>query len=297
LNSKSPSTLRHWGLFSAWMVAVCLLFWKPLHILTQYALANDDGSHILVVPLIVIWLWWTERPRVDSKTALDLRPALLIGTPAAALAVLSFPKLGSPPDWALAGTVAALILLFFAGFVAIFGFAVARTSWFPFAFATFAMPLPQPLLDRVVTVLQWGSAAVAAFVFDLTGLPVLREGLIFRMPSFSIEVASECSGIRSSIALVILAVLIVHFSLTRVWKKIVFVAAGLLMMLVKNGVRIATLTLLAQYVNRNFLFGRLHHDGGIVFFLLGLALLVPLYWILRRGETASTVMKATPAVS
>jgi len=56
------------------------------------------------------------------------------------------------------------------------------------------------------------------------------------------------------------------------------------MMLIKNGVRIATLTLLANYVNRDFLYGKLHHQGGVFFFVIGLALLLPVYWLLRRGE-------------
>jgi exosortase/archaeosortase family protein len=73
------------------------------------------------------------------------------------------------------------------------------------------------------------------------------------------------------------------------------VFAGLLMMLIKNGVRIATLTILAQYVDRSFLFGRLHHQGGVVFFLLGLALLFPLYSLLRRGERHSQLAKTSPA--
>ena len=56
------------------------------------------------------------------------------------------------------------------------------------------------------------------------------------------------------------------------------------MMLIKNGIRIATLTLLANYVNPDFLYGRLHHQGGIAFFLVGLVLLLPVFWYLRRGE-------------
>ena len=59
------------------------------------------------------------------------------------------------------------------------------------------------------------------------------------------------------------------------------------MMLVKNGIRIATLTLLANYVNPEFLYGRLHRQGGVVFFLIGLALLLPVFWYLRRGEVDS----------
>jgi len=55
-------------------------------------------------------------------------------------------------------------------------------------------------------------------------------------------------------------------------------------MIVKNGVRIATLTILSLYVNPSFLFGKLHRDGGVVFFLLGLVLLVPILWFLGRRE-------------
>ena len=60
--------------------------------------------------------------------------------------------------------------------------------------------------------------------------------------------------------------------------------AGLLIMVVKNGIRIATLTILAQYVDPGFLYGRLHREGGVVFFLLGLVLLLPILWLLQRSE-------------
>jgi len=118
----------------------------------------------------------------------------------------------------------------------------------------------------------------------------LRQGFVFRLPVMSIEVARECSGIRSSLALVILALLVAHFAFRPLWKKLAFVAAGLCMMLIKNGIRIATLTLLANYVNPSFLNGSLHHQGGIVFFLIGLALLLPVYWALRKGETPTPIV-------
>jgi exosortase/archaeosortase family protein len=88
-------------------------------------------------------------------------------------------------------------------------------------------------------------------------------------------------------ALIVLALLVAHFAFHPVWKKVAFVAAGLLMMIIKNGVRIATLTLLANYVNPQFLYGNLHRQGGVVFFLLGLALLLPVYWLLKQGERST----------
>ena len=60
------------------------------------------------------------------------------------------------------------------------------------------------------------------------------------------------------------------------------------MMIIKNGIRIATLTLLGNYVDPDFLYGKLHRRGGIVFFLIGLGLLIPVYQLLRRGESMAT---------
>jgi exosortase/archaeosortase family protein len=97
-------------------------------------------------------------------------------------------------------------------------------------------------------------------------------------------------------ALLLLALVVAHLAFRPLWKKVVFVAAGLLVMIVKNGVRIATLSLLANYVDPDFLFGRLHREGGGVFFVLGLFLLVPLYWLLKRGEASVATSGLLPAI-
>src|SRR5262249_18394057 len=80
-----------------------------------------------------------------------------------------------------------------------------------------------------------------------------------------------------------------YFYLDTFWKRAVLVVAGLFVMILKNGVRIVTLTLLASYVDPAFLYGRLHREGGVVFFLLGFLLLAPLVWLLQRAKpTVST---------
>jgi exosortase len=184
-----------------------------------------------------------------------------------------------------------------AGFVLILGVNKAKSSSFALAFLLFAIPIPDALLNRVIYWLQGGSAAIASVIFDVTGVPALREGFVFHLPKLSIEVARECSGIRSSLALLILALLVGHFSFRPLWKQIAFAIAGFFMMLVKNGIRIATLTILASYVNPEFLFGRLHKEGGIVFFLVGLGLLWPVYLWLRRGEPSTPSPQPAPTVA
>jgi len=273
-------------IYGLWTVFCGLIFLKPLKTLALYSLHNDNASHILLVPVIAVWLLYADRSKISRTCAFDFLPAQLFAVPAVLLGglALEFPSVSL--------SIGSLILFLAAGYIAVFGRISAKQTWFPFAFLAFAIPLPEALLDRVIYALQYTSASVAACIFDWSGVPVLREGFVFYLPGLSIEVAKECSGIRSSTALLILALLLAHFAFTRFWKKVVFVVAGLVTMALKNGVRIATLTILANYVDRDFLFGRLHHQGGIVFFLIGLGLLLPVYWFLRRGEGDAPVVTA-----
>ena len=279
-----------WLVFLVWLALCFLLFYRTLEALVRYSIAHDDASHILLIPLIVTWLFYTERAKLSRSigVALDIFPATLFGLAASLLLILNLRQAVPQPDVSLSLRAASLVLVLISGFVAVFGRKSAGKVWFSLAFLGFAIPLPEWLLNGCIYVLQYASAAVAGLIFDWSGLPVLREGLVFRLSGFNIEVAKECSGIRSSIALVILAVLVAHFALTKLWKKVLFVMAGLVVMAVKNGVRMATLTILATSVDLSFLSGKLHHQGGVVFFLFGLALLAPVYWLLRRGETANS---------
>jgi exosortase len=281
-SSTSVKSYNPWFIFGICVAVCCIVFSQPLFTLFRYALGNDDASHIVVVPFVSAWLFYVERKKFQNP-GFDLRSVTFFLVPAVCLAAAALFGTG---DRIAALPLFVLSFLFFvcASFVGTFGLDNFRRNWFPLSFLLFLVPLPESLLNRFIYILQSGSAKVAETIFDWTGVPALREGFIFKLPRISIEVATECSGIRSSLALLILALLVAHFSFSKFWKKVVFVAAGLLMMVVKNGVRIAILTILANNVNPEFLYGRLHRDGGVVFFLLGLSLLIPVYWLLRRGE-------------
>jgi exosortase/archaeosortase family protein len=68
------------------------------------------------------------------------------------------------------------------------------------------------------------------------------------------------------------------------WAKLVLVLAVLPVAILKNGIRIVTLSLLATHVDEEFLTGQLHHEGGVVFFVVSLAILAPVVAVLRRSE-------------
>jgi exosortase len=124
---------------------------------------------------------------------------------------------------------------------------------------------------------------------------VYREGFIFQTPHLSIEVARECSGIRSFISMLILTVLAGHLLLKATWRRLALILVAIPIMIFKNAVRIVTLTLLSIHVDPAILQSRLHQEGGIPFFLMALVLTYPVLKVLMRTER--TVAKDTAAQS
>jgi exosortase len=282
----SPGSLsRPLLLYFAWILASCLLFVRPLTAFVSYSLSNDNASHLVLIPFISAWIIFLGRDRIFKAPGSDpSRASLLLAAGAAlALAALSWGSRWSALNQ-LSVYIFALILLWAGGFSFFFGQETLRRAQFPFFFLLLTVPIPDFILDKAIYLLQKGSTEIAAVLFDWSGVPVLREGFVFHLARANIEVASECSGIRSSLALLILAILVAYFYLDTFWKRAVLVVAGLFVMILKNGVRIVTLTLLASYVDPAFLYGRLHREGGVVFFLLGLLLLAPLVWLLQRAK-------------
>lgn len=276
---------RRWWLLSAWTVVSSLLFLRPVIGLVRLSFSQDDASHLVIIPFIAVVVLYLERQKVSKNISTDKTLAGTFLVPSGLLVLVSFLLGKSALGLQLSASILALILLWVSGFSFLFGRAALRVAHFPFLFLLLMVPIPTFALDRMIHLLQEGSAWITGVMFDLLGVPALREGLVFHLAKVNIEIAKECSGIRSSMALFILALLVAHFELRSFKNKVVFMVFGLFMMILKNGVRIATLTLLAVYVDPGFLFGRLHHQGGVVFFVLALLLLLPLLRLLRRRES------------
>jgi exosortase len=189
----------------------------------------------------------------------------------------------SENDW-LAGAVFAFVLVSIGGFVLSYGARAAKQALFPLLFLLFMIPIPDLVLTRIVHWLQLGSAEVTDALFQSVGVPVFRTGLVFALPGVTVEIAEECSGIRSSIALIITSLLAGHLFLRTVWGKAALILVTLPLIVLKNGIRIVTLSLLAVYVDPGFLSGPVHRQGGVVFLLLTLVILLPVLVGLRRLE-------------
>jgi exosortase len=278
-----------------WVVLTSTLFGGPLIALFRLSVSTDDLSYLVLIPFISAYVFFVERRKIFQTVSYDaiVGCSLLLATVCVALGTSLTGSSSAGPG--LSGYILALVILWMASFSFLFGRAASKAGYFALLFLLLMVPFPQSLLDRVIYFLQSGSTWITGALFDVFGVPALREGFVFHLARVDIEVAKECSGIRSSMVLLILALIVSHFFLKRFWSKALFVVCGLFMMMLKNGIRIASLTLLAMYVNPSFLTGRLHHQGGIVFFILGLLLLLPVLWILQRGEAARCGGNPQPA--
>ena len=199
----------------------------------------------------------------------------------------------SPPDF-MALTALGVATVWVGGFVMFFGLPATRIALFPLSFLIFIIPLPEALLFRIITVLQYASAEVVSLLFQLCPFPFTREGLYFTLPGLHLEVARECSSIRSSLALCIACVLANHLLLHRWWSKAAVLLLVFPLAIFKNGVRIVTLSLLTLYVDKGFMASDLHSRGGVVFFGLALAMLLPIFLGLRKLELRHTGVGQEP---
>ncbi len=271
--------------FAAYAMACACAFWAPLRRLMQVALASETYSHILIVPFVSIGMAWMERERVFQALERSRSSAAVLFGVGALLGAFGWRNSSSSGggDW-LALAIVGFLCLIWAGFLLFYGASAFKAGLFPLLFLLLMVPLPGFLLDRFITWLQMGSADVAEWIFHLSGTPILRQGMIFALPQVTIEVAKECSGIRSTQASLITCLLAGHLFLRTNWRRTVLLVAAVPVLIIKNGFRIATLTLLAVHVDPSFLTGHLHHQGGFVFFTIGILILLPLFWWLKKTE-------------
>jgi exosortase len=281
----SGVTLRYLLLAGAAVVAF-LMAWHPLASLMRDTSRSEYYSHILLIPFVSAYFLYQYRKAIlDKGNGALLHGGLVLAGGLALYAVARFYRAQLGPNDFASLTTFSGVTFFTGSFILLYGMAGFRAAQFPLLFLLFVVPIPEFLLDGFIRVLQIGSTEVTEWLFLVTGTDYIRSGFIYRLPSITIEVAKECSGIRSSIALIITGVLAGHLFLRSGWRKLILIAAMIPFTIFKNGVRIVTLSLLAIYVDTKFITDSfLHHSGGFVFYLPALGLLAGLLWWFRRAE-------------
>lgn len=273
---------------AAVMFAVAILFSQYVEAAVTLALRDDRYFQIVIAPFLCAFLIFWHRARIFAKT--EYSPKLGI-PPLIALAVLCllFRYWSSNANTAVLLAQLLSILLVISAFLLCNGATSFREALFPLGCLLLMIPLPPDWMDKISAGYQHGSAEMSLAFFRLTSTPVFRQGMTFSLPGLNIEIAKECSGIRSSLMFVIVGILTASLYLQSGWRKFVLIAATIPIAIIKNSVRIVTLSLLSIHVNRWFLYGPIHHQyGGVLSLPVDVALFIPLVLALRKSEGSAS---------
>jgi exosortase C (VPDSG-CTERM-specific) len=183
----------------------------------------------------------------------------------------------------------ALMALAYVSFVAADGFLFLGSKWmgaraFPVAFLIFMVPLPDAAVNWLEKASALASAEAAAMFFNGLGTPLVHHGTVFELPGIVLQVAQECSGIRSSWVLFITGLLASHLFLRTRWRRVALVAFLIPLGILRNGFRVFVIGMLCVHIGPWMIDSTLHRQGGPLFFALSLVPLFLLLLWLRRQE-------------
>jgi exosortase C (VPDSG-CTERM-specific) len=269
-------------------------FAKPLFDLVNFAFRSTIYSHILIIPFLTGYLLRTQKAPWQYNSRPNLKLGAVPMSVAAGLLACFLAARGAGRPLSREDQLALLILplvcLIFALACAFLAGPSLRRACAPLGFLFFLAPFPSAVLHGMETFLQYGSAHTAEWMLSLSGMPVLRVETFFRLPGFEMEVAPECSGIRSTWMLFITSLVAGYVFLRSPVRRAVLAAAVVPLALLRNGFRIFTLGQLCVNVDPSWIDSPLHHQGGPIFFVLSLIpFFLLLLWLRRLDRKSSSV--------
>jgi exosortase len=297
--------------------------WKPIAVAAALAFAfynvlaklgydwwtDENYSHGLLIPLIIGYILWVERERLSR---VPKRPSFVFGTLIVVFALLSLWVGAAGAELYIQRLSLVLVL---AGVVIYFwGWRLLRLLFVPFLLLYLALPIPAILFNKIAFPLQLFASRCAVWTMHLFNIPVLRQGNVIElMPrgaheTKKLEVVEACSGIRSLMTLVTLAVVFAYFTrpksddgdgtagglLRRIksygfWRSIILVGSAIPIAIFTNALRVSGTGVLAHYYGTGVADGFFHSFSGWVVYLVALLLLFTIGWLLdrigRRGKS------------
>lgn len=264
--------------------ALAWLFRVSLGSMVETWSGSETYAHGFLILPISLWLIWEKRGLLAT---LSPRPTLL--------PVLAMLPVGL--IWLVAALVdvnvvqqySALTLLVLATW-SMLGNAIARSLAFPLGFLFLAVPVGEGLTYPLMNF----TADFTVGALQLTGVPVYRDGTFFSIPSGDWSVVEECSGIRYVLASVTLGLLYAYLTYSKLWKRLLFVAASLLVPVLANGVRAYMIVMIGHLSGMKLATGVDHLIYGWVFFGLVIAIMFAVGAIWRDPESDAVPIRVQP---
>jgi len=165
------------------------------------------------------------------------------------------------------------------------GTPVFRALLFPLGFLFFMVPLPAIIFNAIAFPLQGLAARNATFILDTLGVPVLRDGNVIHLSEITLGVTEACSGIRSLVSLLALAVAWAWLTLAQPWARVVLIASAIPITIIANAGRVVATGLIGQWFGVKYAQGVFHSFSGWIIFLVAFVSLLGVHTLVNRSTT------------
>jgi exosortase len=294
---------------------------------------DENYSHGLLIPFIIGYIIWTEREWLRRAAT---RPQFWWGGALVSFALLAL--WGGTAGAELFVQRISLVLILAGVVVYFWGFKLLRFVFVPLVLLLLAIPIPTIIFNQLAFPLQLFASRCAVWVMRAFEIPVLRQGNVIElMPrgaavTKKMEVVEACSGIRSLMTLVTLAVVYAYFTHPSrggddagdgnktsegsksssfaslksygFWRSAILVLSAIPIAIVTNALRVSGTGVLTHYFGARVADGFFHYFSGWIVYLLAFILLLTIGWLLdrlshlfirREREEKRAVKAETPA--
>jgi exosortase len=272
---------------------------------------DENYSHGLLIPFIIGFILWSQQERL---TRASRRPSMFWGLTSVLFALLSLSAGTAGAERYMQRTSLVLML---AGIVLYFwGFRLLQLLMVPLFLLLLAIPIPAIMFNKIAFPLQLFASRCAVWAMTLADIPVLRQGNVIELMPLGaretkkLEVVEACSGIRSLMTLVTLAVVFAYFTHPRgdsgagdnpqppnssfassalrslksygFWRSAIIVLSAVPIAIFTNALRVSGTGILARYYGTQVADGFFHSFSGWVIYVVAFLMLFGVGWLLER---------------
>jgi exosortase len=260
--------------------------------------SDENYSHGLLVPFVIGFIIWLE---FDEFKKVVGTPRFWFGASVILCALLLL--LGGSLGAELFTQRISLVLMLVGIVIYFFGTRVLHFLAVPLVLLLLSIPIPQIIFNKIAFPLQIYASQIAVWGIRLFEIPTVRKGNVFEIlprgatQIIALEVVEACSGIRSLMTLMTLALILAFFTRTKrefagngwfdfvknfdLWRTVILMLSAIPIAVVTNAGRVSTTGVLTYYYGKQATEGSLHDALGWLVYVVALGLLILLNFVLQ----------------
>ena len=276
MKTMTQKNLLPWSILAVALFVAA--YYPAFQILVEKWSNSEEYSHaFLTLPIIAYMVWGKKDDLLNGEQQYALIGLLLVMLSTVCYLFALLTQVPTFISLSLYFTIAGT-LIYLAGIKSVL------ILFTPLFLLLILIPAPEQLYIKLTFPLQLKVSQVSEVLVEMFGVPILREGNVMNTPGKSFEVVEACSGMRSSITLLTLSVIMGYFMLKRKVSKTILLLTSIPTAIIVNIIRVSAMILLYHYFRIDLTDGFLHTLTGLLVFGVALVMLLAIHKILEVWE-------------